>query len=278
MDTVLEKGSLIEEPVGTHPLISWRSMIAGLLIALLCYMIFLTLGVAVGGVGLIDGVDSDARGVGLMVGAWAIVSAALSLFIGGYFAARVSKFAAPLVGSAQALVISSLFFGIIAFEIAMTAGMAAGLAGRALGGLAAAAGRGASDVVSSPVVMDAVDQSLEGLQLRSAPDVVAQGVAVRLIRGEPQAALNYLARQSGQSPAQLQSRIDTLQAQVQTALTDAGQNAARALAAAAWSLVATMVIGLLAAVAGGFLGARSNVTKPLSRTEPGFRRMRPATV
>lgn len=273
MDTVLATPRLDE--VSAHPLISWRSMIAGLLVALFSYMILIAAGVAVGGTSLIDGLQADAQSAGLMTGAWVMVSAALSLALGSYFAARVSKYAAPLVGSAQAVVIAALFFGLMTLQM-MTA---IGLMGRAVGSIAGAAGQGMSSMASSTVVADAVDSSLQGLDLKAPPATVAEGVTTRLLQGNPEAARDYLARQSGVAPAELQERINVLQTQVQTAVADAGSKAARALAATAWSLLAMMIVGLIGSVLGGFWGARENVRVPLARMETGRRTtMRPATV
>lgn len=267
MDMVLDSTRMND--VSTHPLVSWRSMIAGLLVALFSYMILLALGVAAGAVNLIDGTEVSARNIGLMTGAWVLSSAALSLMLGSYFAARISKWAAPMVGSAQSVVIAALFFGIMAFQMMTTLGFV----GQAVG----LAGKGLGNVAQSPVVADAVETSLQGLNLRQDPGLVAESVTIRLLQGNPAAARDYLARQSGVTPAELQTRIDALQAQLQQALADAASATARAVATAAWSFFAMMIIGLLFAVLGGFLGSRTNVRKPLSRTE--FRStMRPATI
>src|SRR5690606_1555284 len=82
--------SLEVETNNFHALISWRSIVAGLLIAMLVMTGLLGLGLAFGGIGLDE--DTSARSAGIFTGAWFIGSALISLFAGSYFAARVSKF------------------------------------------------------------------------------------------------------------------------------------------------------------------------------------------
>lgn len=272
MDTVLET-TAISDRMTTHPLLSWRSVIAGFVVAMFSYLILLSLGIAVGSVSMIDGADSSARSIGLIAGTWILVSAAASLLWGSYFAARISKFAAPMIGSAQAVVISALFFGFMTFQMISYSGMA----GKAIGSTFGLAGQDVAAAVQSTVVSDAVENSLQGLNLKSDTMVVAQGITLRFIEGNPTAARDYLSRQSGLAPTEIQARMDMLQAQVQTAMADARSAVARATAAAAWSLFTFMVIGMISSIVGGFLGSRTNVTQPLSRTE--YRpTMRPATI
>lgn len=134
-----------------------------------------------------------------------------------------------------------------------------------------AAGSGFADAVSaassSPQVNDVIQQSLEGLNLKSDPKVVIEGVAVRLLKGDSEGARNFLARQAGMSNSEAQSRIDQVTEQVKTALAETREAAARTLSTAGWTLFGLMVIGLLAAIGGGALGSRTNLRRPLSDEE-----------
>lgn len=250
-----------------HPSMSWRSVVAGLVIALFSYVLLMSLGVAIGSVSLIDGLQTDAGNAGIMAGLWMIVAAALSLFVGSYLASRVSKYVAPMVGSAQSAVITALFFGVLLFQMAATLGAASRTVGSMMGGAA----QGAMNLSSYPAVQGVVGEALGGLNLNSSPEVVAQGVATRLLRGDAESARDFLAAQAGMTPTEAQARIDQAQTDVRAALAQAGSEAARAMSTAAWSLFAMMVVGLLAAVGGGVFGSRTNVRKPLSRSEVSMR-------
>jgi hypothetical protein len=97
-----------------HPLISWRSVIAGTLISFLGLSILLALGLAFGGIGLVHGVNENS--VGMFSGVWFLISSVIALFFGSYFSGRVSKFHMGRLGAAQGALISALFFGYFLFE------------------------------------------------------------------------------------------------------------------------------------------------------------------
>src|SRR4051812_16245228 len=90
-----------------HPLISWRSIIAGVFVSFLSFVILSSLGLAVGGMALHEVVDkgNSAQGFGIGAGVWLIVTVLISLFIGGYFAANISSFRARRSGVAHGLTI-----------------------------------------------------------------------------------------------------------------------------------------------------------------------------
>jgi hypothetical protein len=103
-----------------HPLVSWRSALAGLLVTYLCLGILSSLGLAFGGVtfsnvGNVGANESSTASLATAI--WFLFAIIVSLFAGSYFAARISKFHTNIVGSAQGLVISSLFFAIFTWQI-----------------------------------------------------------------------------------------------------------------------------------------------------------------
>lgn len=91
----------------SHPLISWRSVVAGLLIAFFTMIGLLGLGMGIGGISMSE--ETGIQGAGMFTGIWFTVSVLISLFLGSYFAARVSKFQYGRIGSAQGLVIAACF-------------------------------------------------------------------------------------------------------------------------------------------------------------------------
>lgn len=244
-----------------HPLVSWRSILGGLFITFLSLAMLLSLGMAFGGIGLVDG--ADAQNAGVFTGIWFLVSAIISLFVGSYFAARVSKFHTGRIGSAQGAIIAALFFGIFLYQSISAIGWAGAKAGDLMG----AAGAGASQVAGSPVVNDLIDDAVGDLNLRSEPQVVINGVASRLIRGDTEAAKNYLARQANLTPAEADARIAQLRTQVDTAMTQARETTANAMQGVGWSLFAALLLGTVAALSGGALGSATNYRRPLTREQ-----------
>lgn len=253
-----------------HPLVSWRSVLAGFLVSMFFLAILLSLGMAFGGIGLSDG--TTAQRAGIFTGVWFVISTLISLFAGSYFAARISKFHTGRIGSAQGLVIAALFFGVLLFQTMAAIGWAGRTAGVALGGTAAAvsAGAGAAANSDNPAVNTIVQSAVSDLDLKSDPQAVIAGVGSRMVRGDVDGAKNYLASQAGITPAEADRRLSALRAQVDQAVVQAREATAKGLQATGWTLFITMVIGALAAVFGGATGSIANVRRPIAEVEEGF--------
>ena len=75
-----------------HDQVRWGPIVAGLAIALSTQLVLSALGVAVGSSSIGDSgaPRTDAPGVGVGVGVWSIISLLISLFVGGWTAARTS--------------------------------------------------------------------------------------------------------------------------------------------------------------------------------------------
>ncbi len=245
--------------------VSWRAIFAGMFIALLTYLSLISLGVAVGSSALeevIRGQDT-AGGLGWGSGIWFVVSALASLFVGSYCASRVSGPITTRIGRIQGGVITALFFAIMLSQIGSTLGFL----GRGLGSIVGAVGGAAGDLSQNPQVQDTIDQAIGDLNLRASPEVVAQGVAVRLLRGNGESAKNYLARQAGISPAEADQRLTQIRQNMDKVLTDVGSTAAKVASIAGWSLFGALVLGSLFSMLGGGLGAQMNLRAPLSHMD-----------
>jgi hypothetical protein len=227
-----------------HPLISWRSVMAGLLIAFFMMIGLIGLGMAFGGIRLDEGI---------FTGVWFLVSALISIFTGSYFAARVSKFQTGRIGSAQGLVIAALFLGFFLYQTLS-------------GVVSVGTGAGKTQL---PEVLGTVGQyaedSLGDLNLRSPPSVVAQGVAGRLIREDAPGARNYLVYQAGITPEEADARIAELKTRADRAVDEGKAKAGAALQATGWALFFLVMLGALASVLGGALGSVANFRNPLNR-------------
>lgn len=246
-----------------HPLISWRSTIAGLLISFLTMAGLVGLGLAFGGIGLDDG--TTAKNASIFTGVWFVFSAIISIFVGSYFAARISKFQTGRIGSAQGLVICSIFLGFFMYQTVMTIGSAGRMAGGMLGSTASLVGSSADRLARSPMVSHIVEDAIGDLKLRTPPRSVATGLASRMVRGDVEGAKNYLSVQAGISPAEADTRIAALRSRVDRVVEEARMGIASALQSAGWSLFFIVILGSGAAVGGGALGSVANFRKPLIR-------------
>lgn len=246
-----------------HALVSWRSILAGIMVSFFMMALLLSLGMAFGGLGLSDA--TDMQNAGIFTGVWFLISSVISIFTGSYFASRVSKFQTGRIGAAQGTVIASLFFGFFLFQTVSTIGWLGRTTGAVAGGSFAAIGAGAGQSIQNPVVNDMIENSLGDMNLKTEPKTVVSGVASRMIRGDTESAKNYLAYQAGITPQEADQRIAQLRAQIDQAMTQARIAAAKALQTAGWSLFATMTLGAIAAMVGGALGAYSNAHRPLVR-------------
>lgn len=245
--------------------VRWGAIFAGTLVALLVYATLISLGMAFGGDSLQSVVrgEASAQSLGIGAGIWLVASVLLSLFAGGFVSGRVAGQVATRVGRIQGMVVSGLFFALM-FS---SAGSMIGSLGNGLGSVAGTVGGVATDAAQTPEAQELIDDAIGDLNLKSPPEVVAKGVASRLIRGNDDAALNYLARQAGITRAEAQQRIETVKAQFDQVVTQAGDTAARAVEIAGWTLFGALFLGTLFSMVGGGVGAQMNLRAPLSRAD-----------
>src|SRR4051812_32153916 len=91
----------------THPLMSWRSVIAGLIIGGFITDICLMLGLGLGGVTMKSDANISTQAAGIIGGVWFLVSCMIGLFCGSYFAARVSKLHTSRLAGSQGVLITA---------------------------------------------------------------------------------------------------------------------------------------------------------------------------
>jgi len=245
--------------------VNWRAIFAGVFISLIAYFILTALGMAVGGTvltGVIEG-GTNAAPLGISSGIWLVLSTLISLYFGSYMASRVSGLAPGRIGSAQGMVIAAFFFIFMFSQLGtMIGGIGKGM-GSTIGGL----GGTVSDLSKDPRVQAVIEDRIADLNLQSSPDVVLQGLASRLVRGDAQGARNYLARQAGISPAEADRRISGFTQDFQSTLRDVGSTTAKVVTVAGWTLFGTLLLGTIFAVWGGKAGSRANLKRPISRSD-----------
>lgn len=251
------------EPAHSHShLLCWRSTVAGLLISIMSYMLLSALGVAIIGLASQSAIENETGASALATGAglWMGISAVVSLFVGSYFAVRISKNITNKVGTAQGLVVASTFFIILS----VLASSAIGSLSMGLGHLISGMSRAATSVGTNPRVQDTINETIGTSTFKSDLKTVSEGITVRLVQGDVESAKSYYAYQTGQSRAQVSAKIDQLKADFDRTAKDVGEKASGALAATGISLFVTFLVGLIAAGIGGRVGAHSNAEKPLT--------------
>jgi hypothetical protein len=131
MDPSVNRSSVHSNENSKGTLICWKSVVAGVLVTFLAYMIFSALGAGIAGLTTSHIIEKGESASGLLTGAglWIGGSAIVALFIGSYFATRFSEVTHKQIGASQAIVIAAIFFYLLV-----------NVAGSSLGSLAEVAG------------------------------------------------------------------------------------------------------------------------------------------
>jgi hypothetical protein len=217
----------------------------------------------IGGLSLVNTIQDNSSGNALAIGSgfWIVLCALVSLFVGSYFAARVSNYITGRIGATQGLVIASVFFLFMALNLGITIGATS----RGVGNVIGAVGGGVADLSKNQQVQQIADQLIVDRNLKSEPEVVVAGIVSRIAQGNTEGAKSYLANQAGMTRAEADQRINQVSAQLNTALKDAGVAAGRVVSGMGWTFFAIILFGTLCACLGGALGSRANFRHPLTR-------------
>ena len=246
-----------------HHLICWRSILAGLFVAFVSFLLLSSLGAGVAGFTAEGLINKEEGGSALATGAglWLGLSIIASLFCGGYFAVRISHFMTSRIGAAQGLVIASVFFVALVFGAGQLIGGVAG----GLGKVAQAAGDGASSLSNNPAIQDTVNKALANTNLKSDPAEVLQGLTLRLLQGDTESAKNYYAYQSGLAPAEVDAKLSQMRSDFDVAVKRVSEKTAHAVGDTGLMLFVVVLLGLISAAVGGRTGAHANVQHPFAK-------------
>lgn len=266
MKNLVEKSDSYELPEdlsSQRHLICWKSLFAGFLVSVLTYVVLTAFGAGVGGMIASNLISHEESGAGLATGTgvWLGLSAAISLFVGGFFSLRLARFVTPKVGASHGLILASVFF------VLMVWGLGSGLSSVAngLGKTVLAASNGVSNIANNPAVQDVLQRSLGNTQLKSPPKEVIEGLAIRLLQGKPDSAKSYLAFQTSLTEAEVDARMARLQAEFELNAKAAADATAKGIAAAGWSLFLTFLVGIAASIVGAVTAAKLNSHMPIAR-------------
>ncbi|MBX3022471.1 MAG: hypothetical protein KF799_12430 [Bdellovibrionales bacterium] len=267
----------VEEAARESLSVHWRAVFAGLFISMLAYFTLVSLGLGIGAGQMRDVLaGQDALGnIGIGAAIWLAVTVLISLFVGSYASSRSSGIIATRVGAVQGAVITALFFTLMTTQ----AGIALGTISSGLGAIRDTLSGAAWQMGNNPRLTAIVDDALGDMDLKSSPETVGSGVLSRLMRGDTDSAITYLANQSGLTRAEAEVRYQQLSGQVQAAAAEIGQRTATAARTIGWTAFGLMVFGTLFAILGGTMGAQLNIRKPISELDrKALRMQRPAYV
>lgn len=259
----------VEEAARESLSVHWRAVFAGAFVSILVYMILMSLGLALGAgqvKDLIAGEDS-VRAFGTGAGLWLLFSVLISLFVGSYASGRVSGIIATRVGYTQGLVITALFMSLMLTQAGMALGALTSSLSSGLGMIRESVSGATSQAASSPLLNSVVEDAVSDLQLKTNVQEVSTGVLNRLLRGDTNSAVHYLAAQSGISVEDAQARFNTISTQVRAKAVEIGNRAADSARNVGWAMFAVMMVGAIGSMLGGALGAQLNIRKPIDNLD-----------
>lgn len=287
-----------------HPRMRWGSVIAGWLVATGIAFLLYVGGLAIG-FSALDPHDLQAvaKGIGVGTCLWLVLTWVVALFLGGIFASWSDGRDDPSMGAVQGVTVWGLAVAVSGLLLAMGMGGALGGGAMLLNGTAMqpgtsvsgaswhGAGSGdAANLLQAHLVQQVKQRGQ--MQSGSAGDAqgeepadrmpppwvgprTAQATTMALLAGHPDVAKALLSGNTSLSPAAITGLIQGLSPEVEHARNDlkaAAAAAAHYSAVAMWTLLAAVLLSLLAAALGGCLGAshvhRVYHLRPYARNVP----------
>lgn len=268
-----------------QPGMSWGAIIAGWLVAVGIAFLMYVAGLAMG-FSAFDPYDADAtaRGIGVGTCAWLVLTWVVSLLIGGMFASWFDGRDDQTTGVMHGVTVWGLSIAASGLLLALGIGGAIGSGANLVSGAANGAhgpamahhgsrGTGDNDAVTrlqaqlmqrireSDGVVGTTPAAPGEANGRSASPLdprTANAAAMALLADHPDTAKALLGARTGMSEADIDSTVQSLSPEVNRAkanLKAAADTAANYSAMAMWVLFASLLLSLLAAAFGGWIGA-----------------------
>jgi len=276
--------SLLEETVvAVRPRLSWGAVFGGAVVSLGLWLLLYAFGLAVGLSALDPSDPSSLKPSGIFTGVWSLIAPLFALFVGGLVAGRVSGVPRAGDGAIHGLAMwglttligASLVMMALAATISSVASagksvLAAG--GSTLGAAVTGAAGAAPELgLDADDALRPIDQRLRA---QGKPPVTAEQLqaaardavqrAVREGRVDRELLASSIARHTALSEADVRELADRVHNQIGPRLESAAQaakvgalRAAEASGKAFWGVFAALLLGLIAAVAGGALGVNA---------------------
>jgi len=273
-----------------HPGMNWGAIIAGWLVAVGIAFLMYVAGLAMG-FSAFDANDAEAtaKGIGAGTCAWLVLTWVVSLFAGGLFASWFDGRDDQTAGTLHGLTVWGLSIAASGLLLALGMGGAIGSGAGMMGAAGAMHGhampRDATHGSNPATLLQAqlVQQARRARNDAAAPmgpapaastagpppapgvapeyridPRTANAVTMALLADHPDTAKALLAANTGMSRSDIDSTVQGLSTQVDQAkaqLKKAADTAAHYTAMAMWVLFASVLLSLLAAALGGWLGA-----------------------
>ena len=258
--------------------VSWSSIFAGVVAAIAVQLLLNLLGIGVGAA-TINPQQGQQPGQGLAVGAaiWFVLSSIISLFVGGWIAARLAGIPNKRDGALHGFVTWAVASLVLFYLLSTAVGSLLGGAASVLGQTASLAARGAQAVTpaATSVIAQATGVTPEQVQADAgdlARDSNFQAFVTGVIKNgqvtpqDRQALANLLVDRRNMSMQDANATIDRWQAQITQTVQQTKQTAAQAASTAAsgvskgaFGSFFALLLGLVAAVAGSWIGSQETV-------------------
>ena len=244
--------------------VAWGGIWSGFLFALGVFLLLTVLGMAIGitaaDIGTPDG--TSARSLGIGAGIWGAVTLLVALFVGGWVATRAGMVHDGATGMIEGVLIWVLSVLALIYMASSGVGL---LASGAFGSIGSVA-QSATSTVRGGVDVEAIangDVSQITARLNDPKTVSSVAAATGMQEAEARTTLSDIAAKvdaAKDDPARAAGEArQGLKDLASRAVARAEQAAARAQPAASatmWTALGSMVVGLIAAVAGAMIGRR----------------------
>lgn len=275
--------------VGFIKRISWGAIFAGTIVALVVNLALSLLGLGIGFATINPATEENPLGgVGLGAGIWMAISVLISLFAGGWVAARLAGYPRSLTGILHGIVVWGLVtlfsFYLMTSAVGMLVSGVTSVVGRGLSMLGSGAAAVAQQATRGPGGQDALQSAMnQAQQLFSqrgaAMDPEVKEALQSIIAGQnvseadKQRVASMLAQRTKMTESEATQTINTwiqqrqqaeqtLQQAGSTALQVTEQAMSALSTAAIWAFIA-VVLGAAAAAAGGAVGTPKDTLIPL---------------
>jgi hypothetical protein len=279
---------VVENVVDTRPRLSWGAIFGGAVTALALWLLLYAFGLAVGLSSLDPTNPGSLKPSGIFTGIWALIAPLIALFVGGWVAGRGASVLSRSTGASHGLVMwgvttligASMVIMLMSAIVggAVSLGKAAASAGGEALGAAASGGGGAAKWLGIDA-NDALGPINNRLRAEGKPTITAPQLeaatkdivqdAVREGRINRENLITSIAQNTGLTRAdaeEIGNRIESQYQQVAGQVGDRLQSAAQQAQAGAlkaadatgkafWGVFGAMLLGLLAALAGGAVAA-----------------------
>jgi hypothetical protein len=286
--------AVVEEPTQIERPVSWRAVLAGVVVALVVQVLLSVLGGAIG-LAFVDptrGDNPDAGVITVIAIIWWTLSGIIAAWAGGVTAGRLSGMPATSTAAWHGLIAWATTTLIIFYLLTTAVGALVGGAFSALGTVAGSAAGAATTV--APAVAEAVDpfaavetniDDAIGVRDPAAARSALAGLVRSAFLAEDDAAepamdraAEALARATRTSPEQAREQLAAWKADFDQAVADAETQAREAADTARKAASAAGIISVIALVFGGLAGWFGGWNSPLPDREFGARYARRVSV